>query len=166
MKGLISLLAALAALSTAALVLVAPAGATPPTHFRFALDPMTVVHEPCGAVEVINTTISGAEYFDAGGNSVRIQIHFDYDGLITLDGRAVRDEAHQNAMLTPSGINSLNGQGILFHLPGQGAVFQDVGHLVFSDLTGVTIASSAKVVGFDDPDAPDFSAAVCAALAT
>jgi hypothetical protein len=70
----------------------------------------------------------------------------------------------QNAILRPSGINTLNGQGISFHLPGRGLVFQDIGHLVFSNLTGLTIAASAKVIGFDDPNAPDFSEAVCEAL--
>jgi len=147
------------------LVLAAAASAAPPQHFQFELDPETVVHEPCGALEVITTTISGAEYFDAAGNSARIQVHFHYVGQITLGAVTVRNEAHQNAIFRPNGINTLNGQGIAFHLPGLGLVFQDIGHLVFSDQTGVTIRGSAKVVGFDDPEAPDFSAAVCAALA-
>ncbi len=113
---------------------------------------------------MISTTISGAEYFDAAGDSVRIQIRFHYVGRITLDDVTVRDEAHQNAILRPNGINVLNGQGISFQLPGLGLVFQDIGHFVFDDQSGITIRGSAKVIGFDDPDAPDFSAAVCAAL--
>ncbi len=146
------------------LVLAGVASAAPPEHFRFEVDPITVVHEPCGAVETITTTISGSEYFDAAGSSIRIQVHFHFVGRITLGDVTVRDEAHQNAIFRPNGINTLNGQGISFHLPGQGLVFQDIGHLVFSDVTGTTIRGSAKVLGFDDPDAPDFSAAVCAAL--
>lgn len=146
------------------LALAAAASAAPPQHFHFELDPVTVVHEPCGAVETITTTISGAEYYDAAGNSTRIQVHFHYVGRITLGGVTVRDEAHQNAIFTPSGINALNGQGISFQLPGQGLVFQDIGHLVFSDQTGTTIRGSAKVLGYDDPEAPDFSAVLCAAL--
>ena len=148
----------------ACLALPAAASAAPPQHFRFQLDPVTVVHEPCGAVETITTTISGAEYLDAEGNSIRIQLHFDYAGVITAGDMTLRDEAHQNAIFTPSGLNTLNGQGIAFQLPGRGLVFQDIGHLVFSDQTGTTIRGSAKVVGFDNPDAPDFSAALCEAL--
>jgi hypothetical protein len=142
----------------------ASAGAVPPQHFRFALDPVTVVHQPCGAVEVIDTTIWGSEFFDSARASIAIHVHFDYEGTITFGDRSVRDDAHQNAILRPSGINTLNGQGISFHLPGRGLVFQDIGHLVFSDLTGLTISGSAKVIGFDHPNAPDFSEAVCEAL--
>ncbi len=154
----------IALLSGGCLVLATSASATPPQHFQFELDPITVVHEPCGAVEVITTTISGTEHFDSAGNSTRIQVHFNYAGRITLGNVTVRNEARQNAIFRPNGINTLNGQGIAFHLPGQGLVFQDIGHLVFSDRTGVTIRGSAKVIGFDNPDAPDFSAAVCTAL--
>ena len=152
-------------LSGGCLAVATSASAAPPQHFQFELDPITVVHEPCGAVEVITTTISGAEHFDAAGDSDRIQIHFHYVGRITLGSVTVRDEAHQNAIFRPNGINTLNGQGIAFHLPGLGLVFHDIGHLVFDDQTGITVRGSAKVIGFDDPDAPDFSAAVCAALA-
>ncbi len=152
-------------LSGGCLALPTSASAAPPQHFQFELDPITVVHEPCGAVEVITTTISGTEYFDAAGDSIRIQVHFRYAGLITLGAATVRDEANQNAIFRPNGINTLNGQGIAFHLPGLGLVFQDIGHLVFDEGSGVTLRGSAKVIGFDDPDAPDFSAAVCAALA-
>lgn len=103
------------------LVLAAAASAAPPQHFQFELDPETVVHEPCGALEVITTTISGAEYFDAAGNSARIQVHFHYVGQITLGAVTVRNEAHPNAIFRPDGINTLNGQGIAFHLSRPGA---------------------------------------------
>jgi len=154
----------IAVLAGGFLALAAAASAAPPQHLQFELDPVTVVHEPCGAVETITVTILGAEYFDTAGNSTRIQVHFHYVGRITVGGVTVRDEAHQNAIFRPSGINTLNGQGIAFHLPGRGLVFQDIGHLVFSDQNGTTIRGSAKVRGFDDPEAPDFSAVLCAAL--
>src|SRR6266536_687231 len=147
----------------AAASIASTAAAASPQHFRFDLDPQYVTHEPCGATEVITTTIWGAEYFDQAGNSIRIEVHFDYHGVITApDGRTFTDDAHQNAIFTPSGINSLNGQGFLFTIPGKGVVYQDVGHLVFDDTQPPdlsTIMQSANARGFDTP--PDaFSSAL------
>lgn len=155
----------LIAAATAALFLATSAAAAPPEHFSFQLDPETIVHQPCGAVETVLTTVSGAEYFDKDGNSVKIQLHFRYQGTIVgPDGQVYRNDASLNVIFTPEGINALNGQGLHFRLRGLGVVFKDVGHLVFSDITGETLKSSAKVIRFDDPNAPDFSAALCAAI--
>src|SRR5882672_2280999 len=157
-----------AVLSAAIALAIASTGAAAqPQHFSFTLDPQYLTHEPCGATETVTTTIWGAEYFDRAGNSVRIEVHFDYAGVVTApDGRTFRDDAHQNAILTPSGVNSLNGQGFLFTIPGMGVVYQDVGHLLFDDTLPPdlsTIKQSAKAKGFDTP--PDaFSTALCAAL--
>lgn len=147
--------------------LVGSAAAETPQHFRFTLDPESIIHEPCGATEVVTTTIWGAEHFDQDGNSSRIQLHFDFEGVITApDGRTFRNDARQNAIFTPSGINSLNGQGFFFTIPGEGVVYQDVGHLVFDDTRPPelsTIKQSAKALGFGvAPDA--FSQAICTAL--
>jgi hypothetical protein len=155
-------------LVTAGLVLAVatPAWGATPSHFRFTLDPETVVHQPCGAVETITTTIWGAEYFDEQGNSIRFEVHFDYEGTVSFDGSTYRDDAHQFGIFTPSGVNVLDGEGFVFTIPGHGIVYQDVGHLVFDDTLPPelsTIMKSAKAAGFDSP--PDaFSNALCAAL--
>jgi hypothetical protein len=147
--------------------LCSSAAAETPQHFRFTLDPESITHAPCGATEVVTTTIWGAEHFDQDGNSSRIQLHFDFDGVITaVDGRTFRNDARQNAIFTPSGINSLNGQGFLFTIPGEGVAYQDVGHLVFDDTRPPelsTIKQSAKALGFGVA-ADAFSQAICAAL--
>jgi hypothetical protein len=151
-------------LLAAAGLALTPAGAAAdaaPQHFRFALDPQYVTFDPCGATEVITGEVWGTVYPD------RIINHFAWEGTITApDGRTFSDDAHQTAIFTPSGVNTLDGQGMVFTIPGYGLVYQDVGHLVFNDTVPMdvsTIQASAKARGFDTP--PDAIAnAVCAAL--
>lgn len=150
---------------------LAPAGAAAnpvPEHFSFTLDSETVTYQPCGATEVLGGSVSGVVFFDENGTPARILNHFDYEGTITApDGRTFSDDAHQTAILTPSGVNTLDGQGLVFTIPGHGLVYQDVGHLVFNDTVPMdvsTIQKSAKAKGFDTPS-DAFANALCAALA-
>jgi hypothetical protein len=144
-----------------AAAIVSPAAASGVVRDSFTEE--LVEQYTCGVV--ITTTVHADAIVHLGDDdSWRwVQLRFRYDGeavhpatgeTIALRGRQiVTDEA---------GIIALRAQGMFLRLAGRGVVLHDVGRLVLDGATGATLAASARVIPFDDPDsAAQIDAAVC-----
>lgn len=150
--------AAAAALLVA--VAAAPVAAAAPAQSRWS-DTYSVDHA-CGIVETTTVTTTEKAFFD-GNVWVRSVMSFTFDGLYTgPTGKTYAATSHQNGTFTPS-TGALAGQGSFLRGAG-GVLVMDAGRLVFQLDAGQTIHASARVIRFDDPNAPDLDAALCAKL--
>ena len=131
--------------------------------------------ERFSAVDVIEDTYSCGVVLTTDVDA-DLTVHFASDGTwlgteirISYSGRAVDPSTGQVIELASRQILSeradritVRGQGIFIRLAGRGVVLHDVGRLVFDPADGSTIAASAKVIPFDDPEAiARIDAAVC-----
>ena len=130
---------------------------------RFSFDDVIHREYSCGVLETTQVYGDGTAYFGADGTWLSTSIRFRYDGLFADPATGTTINAKGRQILTEqAGTIVLRGQGMFIRVPGQGVVSHDVGRLVFELPDGTTTFASAKVIPFDDADAPArVDAAVC-----
>jgi hypothetical protein len=130
---------------------------------RFSFDDVLHREYSCGVLETTQVYGEGTAYFGADGTWLSTTIRFRYDGLFTDSATGAMITAKGRQILSEqAGTIILRGQGTFIRVPGEGVVNFDVGRLVFDLRDGTTTFASAKVIPFDDPDAPArVDAAVC-----
>jgi hypothetical protein len=144
-----------------AVALAAPASAN--TTERFSFDDVIEDVFSCGVVLTTDIHADVTVHFASDGTWLTTSIRFRYAGealdpatgeVIELVGRQIVSES--------ADLVTLRAQGTFIRLAGRGVVLSDVGRLVFDPADGSTIAASARVIRFDDPDAEArLDAAVC-----
>lgn len=149
MKRLICL-TGLAAVAACSLVALAVAG--PPERTEQVV-PVTVVYQPCGAVESVTYAIRRTRFEDG-----RIQLQVSFEGTITVPrtGETVAESGHQTLVVGADGTFAFSGVAFNVRIPGQGVILLEAGRLVF-DPDGNVVQQSART-------AADLAQKVCAAL--
>lgn len=144
-----------------ALAIAAPVSAA--TTDRFSFEEQIVDSYTCGVVVTTRVIADGTAHLGADGSWRFTTIRFRYWGqaVQTATGRTIPLTGRQILMERPDQV-ALIGQGSFIRLAGEGVLLGDVGRLVFDPSDGSTIAASAHVLRFDDPDArARLDAAIC-----
>lgn len=84
-------------------------------------------------VESYTLNVVAITFFDRAGDPVRLQVHFDYDGVVTdpATGETVKDPAHGTRFINlTNGARTLVGLFYSTTVPGVGVEFHDVGRVV------------------------------------
>lgn len=144
-----------------ALAIAAPVSAA--TVERFSFEDQFVDSYNCGVVVTTRVIADGTAHLAADGSwrFTTIRFRFLGEAVQTATGLTIPLTSRQILMERPDQVATV-GQGAFIRLAGEGVLVGDVGRLVFDPSDGSTIAASAHVVRFDDPDArAEVDAAIC-----
>lgn len=130
------LLALLAFVSILGLV-ASPASAREPQREVF-LNSGSFLLEDCGGGVLLTETFTEVfaitTFFDASGNPIRVQVHQNFDGVITnsASGNTYRDPGHWTLVEdVVNGTVTFHGEFFAIVAPGVGIVIQDTGTITF-----------------------------------
>ena len=118
----------------------------------------------CGtflALEDFVEDVTVTTFFDNAGNPIRVQVHANFNGIITNSetGRTVRDPGHYTITIDlPEGTSTYAGLVFAITVPGEGIAVLDAGKVVF-DAEGNVI-----FVGGPHQFLEEGPALICAAL--
>jgi hypothetical protein len=102
-------------------------------------------------------------FFDQTGNPTRLQVHFDYEGVVTnpATGQSVKDPAHGTRFTNlTNGTRALVGLFYSTTVPGVGVEFHDVGRLVRDPDGSITFEAGPHDALHTGNDAALFCAAL------
>ena len=130
------LLALLAFVSILGLV-ASPASARKPQREVFP-NSGSFLLEDCGGgvllTETFTEVVTVTTFFDASGNPIRVQVHANFDGVITnsASGNTYRDPGHFTVVEdVVNGTVTFHGEFFAIVAPGVGIVIQDTGRITF-----------------------------------
>jgi hypothetical protein len=155
-------------LGAVALVVVpiGTARATPPQIEAFS-DAGSFEIGPCPSgvtlTETYTEDITAITFFDRTGNAIRLQVHFDYMGVVTnpSNGISVKDPGHGARFIDlVAGTRTLVGLYYSTTVPGGGVLFHDVGRLVRGPDGSLTFEAGPHDVLAAGSDVGFFCAAV------
>ena len=145
-----------------------------PVTTAFAAKPeVFTIHEEgsfeidCGsfvAVEEFEQDIRVTTFFNDAGDPVRVQVHFNYSGVITnpVTGNSFRDPGHFTLIQDlEAGTQAFVGVVFAITVPGEGIAVRDAGRLVF---LGEGLPENVIFEGGSHQTLYEGQAVICAAL--
>jgi len=114
-------------------------------------------------VETYTENVVVITFFDQAGNPARLQVHFDYAGVVTnpATGQSVKDPAHGTRFTNlTNGTRALVGLFYSTTVPGVGVEFHDVGRLVRDPDGSITFEAGPHDALHTGNDAALFCAAL------
>jgi hypothetical protein len=114
-------------------------------------------------VETFTEDVRVITFFDEAGNPVRVQVHIDYEGVVTNPdtGQTIEDPAHATRFIDlVAGTRGPVGLYYSTTVPGVGVVFHDVGRLVRDLTTGEVLFEAGPHDVLESGDVALFCAAL------